>query len=165
MMDAFMADPLIAKALITWTVNTFYIAVAIAHLIAILLGFKLMNADMESNMFVGAVVVAIATGVAGVMTRDMGLVGLMITGSTLFGSLLFVSAGDALRSLVMTGVCIVIYAGLGSFLMPRTPLTSMQVGGFVSAFQDGLDEEPLGSEEDLYEHTKKKADESLEEGE
>ena len=165
MIDWIAADPMLAKALITWTVNTFYIASAILQFIVIIIGFKLTHADMESNIFIGAAVVVVATAVAGVMTRDMGLVGLMITGSTLFGSLLFVSAGDALRSLVVTGICIALYAGLGAFLIPRTPLTAAAVGGFVGAFENGLDEQPLSSEEDLYEHTKKKQEESLKESE
>ncbi len=162
MMDLMMGTPLLGKALITWTVETYYVAVAIVHFIAILVGFKLMHADTENNLIVGSLVVAIAAGVAGFFCRDMGLVGVIITGSTIFGLLLFISAGDALRSLVIAGVCIVVYAGLGNFLVPRTPLTSMQIGGFTSAFMDGLDEEPLGNEEDLYEHTKKKADEATE---
>lgn len=164
MMDM-MGTTLLAKPLITWTVETYYVAVAIVHFLTILIGFKLLHADTENNLVVGSLVVAVAAGVAGYMTSDMGLIGVIITGSTLFGLMLFISAGDALRSLVLAGVCIVVYAGAGAFLVPRTPLTSMQIGGFTSAFIDGLDEEPLGNEEDLYEHTKKKTDQSLAEDE
>ena len=159
-MEELLVHPMLAKALITWTVETYYIVVAILHFIAVLVGFKLTNADSENNPIISALVVAVVTAAAGYFVRDNGLVGLMITGSVIFGSLLLVSAGDAIRSLVLTGVCIVVYAGVGYVVVPRTPLTAEQVGGFVNAFMNGVNEEPLGNEDDLYEHTKKKADES-----
>ena len=161
MVQSLLAAEPILGALITWTVEAFYIAVAVVHFVAILAGFKLLQADTDNNLFAGAVVVAIATGAAGYMTRDMGLTGLLITGSTLFVSLLLISAGDALRSLALTGVCVVVYAGLGHFMIPYTPLSAESIGGFTSAFIDGLNEEPIGNEKDLYEHTRKKRDEAL----
>ena len=85
------AEPILG-ALITWTVEAFYIAVAVVHFVAILAGFKLLQADTDNNLLAGAVVVAIATGAVGYITRDMGLTGVLITGSTLFVSLLLISA-------------------------------------------------------------------------
>lgn len=151
-----------AKALITWTVETYYVAIALFQFIAILVGFKMMHADTENNLVIGSLVVAIAVGAVGFFVRDNGLIGVMITGSVLFGALLLISAGDALRSLMLTAVCIVIYAVGGYFLVPRMrTINAAQIGGFTNAFVNGLDEKPLAGEEDLYEHTKKSTDSTL----
>lgn len=156
-------QPLLAEALITWTVDTYYIAIAICHFLTLIIGFKVLQADAESKLGVGSVVVAIAVGVAGYMTKNMELFGLMITGSTIFLSILLVSAGDALRSLILSVVCMFVYAGVGNVVVPRTPLTAERVGGFTKAFMVGVEEKPLSSEEDLYEHTQEGVEDSLDE--
>lgn len=158
-----LQTPLLAEALITWTPLTFYVAMAIVQVVVILAGFKLLQVDSENNPIASALVVAGAALAAGYLTREMGLVGLMITSATIFGLLVATTAGDAVRSLVLAGVCIATYAGMGHFLVPRTPLTATTVGGFAQAFMVGLEEDAIAGEEDLYEHTKKKTDKVLSE--
>lgn len=161
MLDTLMTSaPLLAKALITWTPLTFYVAVAIVHVVAIVIASRVLQVDEENNIFVGALIVGAAAAAAGYFLKGNGLVGLLVTGSTLFGTLLAVTAGDALKSLIIAGLCIATYAGVGQVVLPRTPLNTTDVGGFAQAFMDGLEEEAIAGEDDLYEHTKPKVDDA-----
>lgn len=163
MFEVMLSQPLLAAAMITWTVETFYVAMAILHFVIIVASFKLLNIDAENNAFVSGLVVAGAAAAAGYLLRDTGLVGVLVVSAALFGAALATTAGDAIKSIIITGVCITAYAGLGYVVVPRTPLVASQIGGFTKAFMDGMDEEAIMGEDDLYEHTNKKTEESLEE--
>ena len=144
---------LLAKALITWTPLTYYIAAALAHMVVIVVGFKLLQIDPEHNSILGGLICAGAIAAIAYFTRDEGLVGLLITAAAIFGGLIALSAGDALKSLLIAGLCIGVYIGLGSFVVPRTPLSYEGVGGFAKAYKLGLQDEALASEDSLYQHT------------
>jgi|GEM_PF-5555324 hypothetical protein len=159
----FAGQPVLAEALITWTVETFYIAIAIIHFVVVVAGFKLLAIDAENNAFVSGLFVAGAAAASGYFLKDTGLVGVIIVSAAIFGTTLATTAGDAIKSIVLTGICLSVYAAVGFVVVPRTPLTPVQVGGFTKAFMVGLDEDAIAGEEDLYEHTQKKKEDSLSE--
>lgn len=164
MLETMMTGPqLLAEALITWTPMTYYVAGGLAHMIVALVGFRVLQVDTENNPFISSLFVAGVSFAAGFFLKDYGLVGLIIGSAALFGIMLATTAGDAIKSLVLAGVCIATYAGLGNFIVPRTPLTPGQIGGFTKAFMEGMDEEAIAGEDDLYEHTEKKTEDSLSE--
>jgi len=165
MLDAMLlaGQPVVAEALITWTVETYYIAMAIVHFLVVIIGFKVLAIDAENNAFVSGLFVAGAAAASGYFLKDTGLIGVIIISAAIFGTALATTAGDAIKSIVMTGVCLAMYAAVGYTVVPRTPLTPTQVGGFTKAFMVGLNEEAVAGEEDLYEHTTKKKEESLSE--
>ena len=138
--------PIAAKALITWTPLTFYIVAAIIQWPLVSLAFRLLGADTERAGWINALVVAIATGVVGYVTRDMGVLGLLATAGASFGSALFVSAGDAPRSIAVGIACFAVWPALALGVVPRTPLTHESVGGFSAACFVGLDEEAFNEE-------------------
>ena len=138
--------PLLADALITWTPLTFYIAAGIVQAILTYLGFKLLQVDPEQNTIIGALVAGAVMAVAGYLTRDMTLVGVLISSSAIFGSLVLVSSGEALKAIPMTMVCMATYYVLALGLVPRTPLTHEAIGGLNKVFQQGgLQEEAIES--------------------
>lgn len=144
MYEMLLGVPIIGEALITWTPLTFYIAAGILQAIVIIVGFKVLQVDPENNTFIGAAIAAIAITAAGFLTRDMGLAGILITGCTIFGLVMAVSGFDALKSIIVAGICFGVYAGLGAVVIPRTPLTPGTIGGLPKAVITGtIEEEPV----------------------
>lgn len=134
---------------ITWTPVTYYVAMGIVHLVVILLGFRAMQVDAENNTFIGALMAAGAIGAAGYFLRDFGVVGVMIYGGVLFGSLIAVTSGETLKSFFMTLIVIASYAiGGNFFVQPHTPLTLEQVNGVTRVVMTGgLKAEPMTEED------------------
>ncbi len=140
-------DPFLASSAITWTPVTFYVASGIVNTIAVLLAFRMLQVDVEHNSFIGsAISVAIFSAVA-YFFRDAGVVGFMITSAAIFGMLVFVTSGEALKSAAVTLLVFAVYGGLGSFIVSRTPLTMDSIAGIPRmVVTGGLEAEPLTEE-------------------
>ncbi len=131
-------------AAITWTPSTFYIAMGIVHTILILIGFRMLQVDVEHNSFVGAVLAAVIINVVAYFVRDTGIVGIMIAGSVIFGMLVAIASGEALKAALMAAVLVVGYGLVGSFITQRTPLTVDDIAGFPRVVMTGgLEAEPI----------------------
>lgn len=147
MFDALSSHPILAAAAITWTPLTFYIAVALVQAVVIIAGFKLLQVDPEHNSIVGAIIAVVVIAAAGYLTRDTGLIAVIATGVALLGMLMLISGADALKSLVMSGVCLGVYFVVAQVVVPRTPLTIEQVGGITRVMMTGgIQDEPFDKE-------------------
>jgi asparagine N-glycosylation enzyme membrane subunit Stt3 len=136
--------PVFAEAAITWTPQTFYMAATILHIIVYLLGFKLLQTDPEHNTFVGAVIAAVIANFATYALSDYGLFGIMGSGAVHFIVLVAVTSGEALKSLMVFLVAMAAYAGLGTIITERTPLTTEQIGGIPKVIMTGgIEAEPI----------------------
>lgn len=136
--------PLLAKAAITWTPMTFYIVATVIHTLLILIGFKLLHIDPEHNSFVGALLGAALGNAAVYLLGGFGLFGVIGAAAIYFGLLAAISSGEVLKSLIVFLVLMGIYAGMGNFLIPRTPLTAEKIGGLAQVVISGnLEAEPI----------------------
>lgn len=141
-------DPLVAASAITWTPVTFYVASGIVNTIAVLLAFRMLQVDVEHNSFIGAVLAVVTFTVIGYFFRDAGVIGVMFTGAAVFGTLVFVTSGEALKSLAVTVLVFAVFGGLGSFISSRTPLTIDSIGGVPRVVATGgLEAEPITEED------------------
>lgn len=76
--------------------------------------------------------------------KDIGLVGILISGAVVFGMLVAVSSGEALKALGMTLLLMVSYGLVGEFIVARTPLTMDDLAGFPRVVTTGgLEPEPI----------------------
>lgn len=153
---------ILAQALHQWTPMTYYAVTCVVHTLVIVVGFKLLQVDPEHNSFIGAFVAAAIIAATGYFLSMQGLMGTLMTGGVAFGILVAVTAGDALKALVVTALCIASYGLMGSFITNRTTLTVEQIGGLTQVVIRGeLDSEPLQSEEDLYDHVDRKVEDDF----
>jgi len=145
---------LLAEALITWTPMTFYITAAIAHVIVIYGGFAAMQVDPEHNTVLSAIIGAVILGVASFVFKDGGLFAALAVGGGTVVVLAGISGGEVVKALIMSAIVLATNAGLGFFLIPRTPdtLTSESIGGLTRALMEGgFDEEAIETKEaDIY---------------
>jgi asparagine N-glycosylation enzyme membrane subunit Stt3 len=140
--------PVFAEAAIAWTPKTFYIAATILHVVVYLMGFKLLQTDPEHNTFIGAVIAAVIANFASYALSSYGLFGIMGSGAIHFILLVAITSGEALKSLVVFMVAIAAYAGLGTFVTQRTPLTVEQIGGIPQVIMTGgIKAEPITEEQ------------------
>ena len=139
----------LAEAAITWTPVTYYVAAGILSCILILLAFRVLQVDPEFNTFVGAAIAAVLMSVAGYFFRDMGLVGIIVSGIAVLGGVAMASSGDMVKSLIVFGLILALYAGMGTWLVPRTRTLSVdQVGGLTRVILGGgLEAEPITEKE------------------
>lgn len=138
----------IAKAAITWTPLTFYITAAIVHTLAILLLFKMLHVDPEHNSFAGALIAALVGNAAAYFLSDYGLFGNLGAAAVYFATLAAVSSGEVIKSFLVFVATLAIYAGLGLFLFPRTPLNVDKVGGLPKVvLTGGIAPEPITEEQ------------------
>lgn len=139
---------MIAASAIQWTPVTFYVAMGIIHTLAILIGFRLLHVDVEHSSIVGAVLAAVVVNVVAYFCKDLGVVGILITGATIFGLLVAVSSGEALKMLGMSFLFIALYGIVGGFIVQRTPLTIDDIAGFPRVVTTGgLEAEPITEED------------------
>lgn len=151
MLDLFAhlsSHTVVAASAITWTPTTFYVAMGILHTILILAGFRLMQVDAEHNSFIGAILAAGVFNAIAFFTKDVGVVGILISGAAIFGLLVAVSSGEALKALGMTLLVIAMYGVVGQFIVSRTPLTIDDLAGFPRMVATGgLEPEPITEED------------------
>ena len=76
--------------------------------------------------------------------------------AVVFGALVAVSAGEALKAVMVSVLCFGVYWGAGTQLLPRTNLRIDDVGGMTKVIrQGGLQAESLDTQErDQYDTTK-----------
>jgi hypothetical protein len=138
----------IAKAAITWTPATFYVASGIVHTLVILLAYKLLHVDPEHNTFAGALIGAAVGNGAVFFLSGFGLFGVLGAGAIYFAILCAISSGEVAKSLMVFVVLMGVYAGMGHFITQRTPLTADQIGGLPRAIMTGgLTAEPITEEQ------------------
>lgn len=139
----------LAEGGLTWTPETFYIAVTVAQMIIILLTFRVLGLPSEYNTFVNALFVVIPTNAAAFFLKDAGIVGILITGSMLFVLLAMVTRGDVFKSGLAWILTISAYWGLAYFVVPaEDDLYIEQLGGMpYMLMEGGMEAEPLTAEE------------------
>ncbi len=131
-------------AALVWTPITFYVAMGIFHTLAILIGFRLLHIDPENNTIVGAVIGAVIINVIAYFVRDYGIVSIIVQIGVMFGMLVAVASGEALKASLMAILMLAAYGGAATVLIPRTPLTEDQIGGFAKVIlAGGLKEEAM----------------------
>ncbi len=140
---------LIAEAGLSWTPVTFYIAAAVAQLVVILLTFRFIQLSSDYNTFINALFVAAPTNVIAYFTKDLGVVGVLITGVTLFTLLALIARGDMIKSILTWATALAVYWGLAFFVIPETDdLDIYDVGGIPQVLiEGGLEAETLEREE------------------
>jgi hypothetical protein len=76
--------------------------------------------------------------------------------NTVIGALVAISAGEALKSVMVGVLCMGVYWGAGTMILPKTPLHIDDVGGMTKVIkQGGLQAESLDTQErDLYDKSK-----------
>lgn len=137
-------DPILAASAITWTPLTFYVASGIINTIVVLLAFRILQVDVEHNSFVGAAIAVVVFTLIGYYFRDTGVIGIMFTGAAVFGMLVFVTSGEALKSLMVTFAVFGSFGLLGDFIVSRTPLEIDDIGGIPRmVVTGGLEAEPI----------------------
>ncbi len=124
-------------AALVWTPVTFYVAMGILHILAILIGFRLLHIDPENNTFVGAVIAGVVINVIAYFVRDLGVVSVMIQLVVVFGMLVMVASGEAFKGLLMSAILLGSYGAVATFVIPRTPLDQRQIGGFAEVILEG----------------------------
>lgn len=140
--------PQLAASAITWTPVTFYVAMGIIDTLIVLFGFRLMQVDAEHNSFIGAILAAALFNVVAYFVRDTGVIGIMITGAVIFGMLVMVSSGEALKAFFLTMIVMAAYGVVGSFIVKRTPLNMDDLAGFPRVVTTGgLEPEPITEED------------------
>lgn len=141
-------DPILAASAITWTPVTFYVASGIVNAIVILLAFRMLQVDVEHNSFIGTAIAVAAFTTVAYFFRDAGVIGVMITGAAVFGMLVFVTSGEALKSAAVTLLVFAVFGGFGNFIVSRTPLTMDDIAGLSRMVSTGgLEAEPITEED------------------
>ncbi len=148
-MEALLTDaPLLAKAMITWTPVTFYVAAGILHTIIFLVGFRLLGVDPEHNTFVGALLGAAIANIVAYFMRDAGLAGILTSGAVHFAILVAISSGEVLKSVMVFAAAMSLYALMGVVVLPRTPLHVDDIAGLPRVMMTGgIEAEPITEEE------------------
>lgn len=145
--------PILADTGLTWTVETYYIVAAVLQVVVILMAFRVMNLPAEYNTFPHAAMVVIGTNAIAYFSRDLGLVGILLTTFALFLLLVAVARGDVLKSAIAWGLVLVVYWGVAWFVVDyEEALISDQLGGVPHMLLQGeLEAEPVTDEtyEDL----------------
>lgn len=146
-----MNAAIFAQSLLTWTPVTFYAACAVVQANVILASFRALNVDPEQNTVIGALVAAAGINVVGYFMRDTALIGVIANIGVTFGALVAISAGEALKAVMVSVLCMGVYWGAG-MMLPKTPLQIDDVGGMTKVIkQGGLQAESLDTQErDLY---------------
>ncbi len=140
--------PVLAKAAITWTPKTFYIAAGIVQAIVILITFKVLQVDPEHNTFVGAVIGAALCNLGAYALAPHGLFGVLAAGTAFFVMLVAISSGEVLKSAIAFMVLMAAYGGMGLFITHRTPLKAANIGGLPQVIiTGGLKAEPITEKE------------------
>ena len=135
---------ILAASSIEWTPVTFYVAMGIIHTLAVLIGFRILQVDVEHNSLIGAVLAAGLINVIAYFLRDTGVVGILITGAAIFGLLVAISSGEALKAFGLTLAFMALYGIVGSFVVKRTPLSIDDLAGFPRVVTTGgLEAEPI----------------------
>ena len=146
----FSQAPVLAQMALTWTPMTYYILSAVVQVIVILVGFRVLHVDPETNSFVGAIFAAAAISAAGLFLRDAGVIGVIIVGGLTFAALAGITSGAILQSFILTAFVLASWGGLGKVVLPRTPLDLDDVGGFTRVFlTGGLEAEPITDTDSL----------------
>lgn len=148
-MEALLTDvPLLAKAVITWTPVTFYVAAGILHTIIFLVGYRLLGVDPEHNTFVGALLGAAIANIVAYFLRDAGLFGILTSGAVHFGILVAISSGEVLKSVMIFAASMSLYALMGIVVLPRTPLHVDDIAGLPRVMMTGgIEAEPITEDE------------------
>lgn len=139
----------IAEGGMSWTPETFYIAAAVAQLVAVLLVFRILQLPSEYNTFINALFVVIPTNVAAYYLAGAGLVGVLVTGTMLFVLLALIARGDMLNSCVAWVVLVALYWVLAYFIVPEAE--DLEIGDLGNIpqvlIEGGLEEETLERED------------------
>lgn len=122
---------------LVWTPITFYIAMGILHTLIILIGFRLLHIDPENNTFIGAVIAGIVINVIAYFVRDLGIASVMIQLVVVFGMIVMIASGEALKGVLMSAIILGSYGGVATIIIPRTPLDQRQIGGFAEVILEG----------------------------
>jgi membrane-bound ClpP family serine protease len=130
---------------ITWTPMAFYITVGIVHTIAILVSFRMLQADPEQNTFIAALLAAGLANVIAFFLRDMGVFGILGSSAALFGLLAVISHADMMKSIVVWIILMALYWAVAWFILPRqNDLYIEDIGGVAQViWQGGLEAEPI----------------------
>ena len=157
-------EMILAASAIKWTPVTFYVASGIVNTILVLFAFRALQVDVENNSFIGAAIAVGAFTAVNYFFRDAGVVGAMVGGASIFFMLVFVTSGEALKSLLVTMAVFAVYGAFGSFIVDRTPLSVDDIAGLSRVVMTGgLEAEPIteddnaalneaGLEDDEYEY-------------
>ncbi len=140
---------------LVWTPLTFYVAMGIIHILAILIGFRLLEIDPENNTFIGALIAGVVINVIAYFVRDLGIVSVMIQIVVVFGILVVIASGEALKNGIMAVVVLGSYGALATFIIPRTPLDQRQIGGFAEVILEGGLKQSALTEKDVENINKK----------
>ncbi len=129
----------------TWTPETYYIAVAVAQLVVVLVAFRVMNVPPDYNTFVNGVLIVGGTNATAYLTKEMGLIGVLLTGLTLFILLAMITRGDVLKSLMTWVLLLTVYWAVAYFVVPaEEDLYIEQLGAVPYAMMEGgLEAEPM----------------------
>lgn len=141
----------IAEAGLSWTPATFFAAAAVAHLIIILLSFRLMGLPAEYNTFINAAIVAIPVNGLAYFMRDVDLLyGFLAQAVVLFALLTMVARGNVLKAAMAGGIVMASYLGMAKLIIPKAEeMVIADLGGITQVLDQGGLEAKGFSEDDL----------------
>lgn len=141
----------IADSGLTWTPETFYVAAAVIQLIGLLVLFRITQLPPEYASFVNVLFVIVPVNVVAYFTKDIGLVGVLITGSLLFVMLAAVTRGDVFNAIGGWFMVVAIYWAAAYFILPTEPdLYIEDLGNLPQVIMEGGLEQETLSEEEIY---------------
>lgn len=150
-----MDAALLAQSFLTWSPVTFYAVCALIQAVVIFVSFRFLNVDPEQNTIIGALIAGAAINIACYLLRDSLLVCVIANIGLTFGALVAISAGEALKAVMVSVLCMSVYWVAGTTILPKTPLNINDIGGMTKVIrQGGLEAESLDTQErDLYDKT------------
>ena len=142
----------IAESSQTWTPETFYIAAGVIQLILLLVFFRIMQLPAEYASFINGLIVVVPVNLVAYFTKDLGLVGILITGSLMFVVLAAVTRGDVLNAIGGWLLMIAVYWGAAYFIVPAEPdLYIEQIGNIPQVtIEGGLPQETMTEEAERF---------------
>lgn len=129
---------------ITWTPLTFYAAAALAQVIVIYAGYRLLGTDPLYATFVNALLAAGLGNLIYFSLRSFDSLGVLLGSLAFLGLLFAFSGGDMLRSLIVFALAMATYYGAGQLAVSKTDLSPAEIQGPTELLMNGgFQAEPL----------------------
>lgn len=139
----------IAESGQTWTPETFYVAAAVLQLVGLLIFFRVTQLPTEYATFINGLFVVVPVNAVAYFTKDIGLVGVLATGTLLFVMLAAVTRGDVFNAIGGWFLVVGAYWVAAYFILPAEPDLYIEDLGNIPqvVMEGGFEQETLREEE------------------
>ncbi len=122
---------------ITWTPLIFYAATALAQVIVIYVGYRLLGTDPLYATFVNALLAAGLGNLVFFSLRSFEALGVLLGSLAFLGLLFAFSGGDMIRSLIVFALAMTTYYGAGQLAVSQTDLSPTEIQGPTELLMNG----------------------------